>query len=61
MLQRSKAEVDKAKLREIEMRDEQLALIMQEQEKLKMKKYKQKRQQQKEQKRLEVSFTISLL
>ncbi|XP_025081739.1 eukaryotic translation initiation factor 5B-like isoform X2 [Pomacea canaliculata] len=50
---RSKAEVDKAKLREIEMRDEQLALIMQEQEKLKMKKYKQKRQQQKEQKRLE--------
>ncbi|XP_076451256.1 uncharacterized protein LOC143287197 [Babylonia areolata] len=50
---RSKAEVDKNKLREIEMRDEQLAAIMQEQERLKEKKYKQKRQQQKEQQKLE--------
>ncbi|KAL8587339.1 hypothetical protein ACOMHN_045586 [Nucella lapillus] len=50
---RSKAEVDRGKLREIELRDEQLAAIMQEQERLREKKYKQKKQQQKEQQRLE--------
>lgn len=50
---RSKAEVDRDKLREIELRDEQLAAIIQEQERLKEKKYKQKKQQIKEQQRLE--------
>ncbi|KAK7471428.1 hypothetical protein BaRGS_00035916, partial [Batillaria attramentaria] len=50
---RSKAEVDRNKLREIEERDERLAAIMQEQERLKEKKYKQKKQQLKEQQKLE--------
>ena len=53
--QRSKAEVDKDKLREIELRDEQLAAIIQEQERMKERKYKLKRQQLKEQQRLQVN------
>ena len=55
-LQRSKAEVDQEKLREIEMRDEQLAAIIQEQERMKERKYKLKRQQQKEQQRFQVNW-----
>ena len=53
--QRTKAEVDKDKLREIELRDEQLAAIIQEQERMKERKYKLKRQQLKEQQRLQVN------
>ncbi|XP_041378362.1 genetic suppressor element 1-like isoform X2 [Gigantopelta aegis] len=49
---RSKAEVDRDKLRQIEAQDEQLARVIQEQEKLKLRKAKQKRQQLREQQRL---------
>jgi hypothetical protein len=47
--------VDRNKLREIEMKDEQLAAIMQEQERLRERKYKEKRQRLKEQQKMEVN------
>ncbi|XP_052821496.1 uncharacterized protein LOC128246953 isoform X2 [Mya arenaria] len=48
---RTKAEVDKSKLREIEEQDKRLAEIMQEQEKIRLKKAKQKWKQEQEAKR----------
>ena len=53
-LQRSKAQVDKTKLKEIEDEDRRLAQIIQEQEKLKLRKAKQKKKQQLEERRLQV-------
>lgn len=48
---RTKAEVDKDKLKEIEEQDRRLAQIIQEQEKLKLRKAKQKKKQQEEARR----------
>ncbi|XP_067658763.1 coiled-coil domain-containing protein 50-like isoform X4 [Haliotis asinina] len=48
---RTKAEVDRGKLRQIEAQDEQLARVIQEQEKLKARKVKQRRKQLLEQQR----------
>jgi hypothetical protein len=51
LFQRTKAEVDRVKLREIEEQDERLAKIIQEQETLRAKRSKEKRKQQEEVKR----------
>lgn len=53
-VQRSKAEVDKDKLREIEEQDKRLAQIIEEQEKIRLKKAKQKWKQQQDLKRAQV-------
>jgi len=52
--QRTKAEVDRAKLREIEEQDKRLAEIIQEQEKIRQRKAKHKWKQEQEAKRAQV-------
>ncbi|XP_062620513.1 uncharacterized protein LOC134282082 isoform X3 [Saccostrea cucullata] len=54
---RSKAEVDRNKLREIEEQDERLAKIIQEQEKIKLKKAKQKKKKEQEEKNKQQQVT----